>query len=86
LNKPSDADDGKDLAGRFVVAPFLKSGSRAVEGLRLGASFTWGNENLAKDQWWKSGKWTTAAGTTYMAMSDGVIQDGTRIRGGAELY
>ena len=86
LNEPSDADDGKDFAGRAVVAPFLKSGSSAVQGLRMGASFTWGNENLAKDQWWNSGKWTTAAGTTYMAMSDGVIQDGTRIRGGAELY
>ena len=86
LNKPSDVDGGKDLAGRIVVAPFLKSGMAPLQGLRLGASFTWGNENLTKDQWWNSGKWTTAAGTTYMAMSDGVVQDGTRIRGGAELY
>jgi len=86
LNKPSDADDGKDLAGRAVVAPFLRSGSKAVEGLRLGVSFTWGNENLAKNQWWNSGNWTTAAGTIYMGMSDGVVQNGTRIRGGAELY
>ena len=86
LNKPSDADDGKDLAGRFVLAPFLKSGAAAVKGLRLGASFTWGNEDLTADQWWNSGKWSTAAGTPYMVMSNGVIQNGTRIRGGGELY
>lgn len=86
LNKPSDADDGKDLAGRVVYAPFLNSGSRLFQGLRVGASFTWGNEDLTKDQWWNSGKWSTAAGTVYMGMGDGVIQNGTRIRGGAELY
>lgn len=32
LNKPSDADDGKDLAGRAVVAPFLKSGMASIQG------------------------------------------------------
>jgi len=81
-----DVDDGKDLSGRVVVSPFLKSGINAFKGLRLGGSFTYGNENLTASQWWNSGKWNTAAGTTYMAMDNNVIQSGRRTRGGLELY
>ncbi len=82
----ADVDDGKDLAGRVVIAPFLRSGLKALEGLRLGGSFTYGNEDLTASQWWNSGKWKTAGGTTYMAMNNSTVQSGRRTRGGLELY
>jgi phosphate-selective porin OprO/OprP len=86
LNKTSDPDNGKDVALRLVVAPFKKSGIKLVEGLRLGGALTYGKEELTKDEWWNSGKFKTAAETTYMAMADGVLHDGDRTRSGLELY
>ena len=86
LNQVNDPDDGKDLAFRLVAAPFIRTGHKAIEGLRFGGALTYGNENLTKDQWWNSGSFKTAAETTYLSMANGVVQDGDRTRGGLELY
>jgi phosphate-selective porin OprO/OprP len=86
LNQVVDVDGGKDGSLRLVLAPFKKSSRWFVEGLRLGGSITYGNEELKNDDWWNSGDWSTAAGTKYLVMADGVFQDGTRTRIGAELY
>jgi phosphate-selective porin OprO/OprP len=86
LNQTSDPDSGKDVALRLVLAPFKKSESKAVKGLRLGGAFTHGQVELTESQWWNSGDWKTAAGTTYLGMSNGVIHDGDRTRTGVELY
>jgi len=86
LNQTGDPDGGKDVALRLVTAPFFKTGHKIVEGLRLGGALTYGKENLTEAQWWNSGDLKTAAGTTYLAMSNSVAQDGDRIRAGLELY
>ena len=86
LNQVKDPDNGKDLAFRLMVSPFIKTGHKAIEGLHFGGALTYGNENLTKDQWWNSGSFKTAAGTTYLSMANGVVQDGDRTRGGLELY
>jgi len=86
LNQTTDPDSGKDVALRLVVAPFKKSGLKAIKGLRLGAAVTYGHEELTEAEWWNSGDFKTAAGTTYLSMKNGVLQDGDRVREGLELY
>lgn len=85
-NQASDADDGKDLAARVVAAPFKKLGHWTVQELRLGAAVTHGQEDLEAGQWWNSGEFSTAAGTDFLEMDPGVVQDGARTRTGLELY
>ena len=86
LNKASDPDSGKDLALRLVIAPFKSSSVNAMQGLRFGAALTHGRVELAEADWWNSGDFKTAAGTTYLGMKNGVVHDGDRTRGGVELY
>lgn len=86
MNEASDADSGKDLALRLVIAPFKDSENWAFRGLRLGGAMTYGKQDLDTDQWWNSGEWKTAAGTEYLAVKDSVEHDGDRIRSGLELY
>lgn len=86
LNQTNDPDDGKDIAFRFVVAPFIRTGHKAFEGLRFGGAMTYGNNNLSENQFWNAGQLKTAAGTTYLSFADGVVHDGNRTRGGLELY
>jgi phosphate-selective porin OprO/OprP len=85
LNRVSDPDGGKDLALRLVVSPFKKSGIKPIEGLHIGGAMTHGNVHLTEDQWWNSGDLKTAAGTTYLGMSKGVVHNGDRTRSGFEL-
>jgi len=85
LNQSSDPDGGKDVALRMVASPFIKSGRQAIEGLRFGAALTYGNVNLTATQWWNSGDFKTAAGTTYLAMKNTVVHDGERTRAGLEF-
>jgi len=86
LNQVNDQDDTKDVAFRLMIAPFIKTGNKAFEGLRFGGAMTYGNNNLSKNQFWNAGQLKTAAGTTYLSMANGVVQDGNRTRGGLELY
>ncbi len=86
LNQTNDPDSGKDFAFRLVVAPFIQTGHKAIEGLRFAGALTYGDEDLTKDQWWNSGSFKTAAETTYLSFATGVRQDGDRIRTGLELY
>lgn len=80
-----DADNGKDVAFRLVVAPFKNTGSWFIEGLHVGGAVTYGQEDLETGDWWNSGKFSTSAGTTYLQVAD-VVQDGARTRENAELY
>ncbi len=86
LNQASDPDGGKDVAFRLVAAPFKKHGLESIQGLRLGVAFTYGHVTLDKAQWWNSGDFKTAAGTTYLSLEDQVSEDGARAREGMELY
>ena len=86
LNKVNDPDGGKDIALRLVLTPFKKSGSNALKGFRIGGALTHGHVELAEADWWNSGDFKTAAGTTYLGMKNGVVHDGDRTRGGLELY
>lgn len=81
-----DADNGKDLAFRLVVAPFKNTGSWFFEGLHLGGAVTYGEEDLPTGNWWNSGKFSTSAGTTYLQMNSDAVQNGARTRENAELY
>ncbi|MBW2369792.1 MAG: hypothetical protein JRH15_18120, partial [Deltaproteobacteria bacterium] len=74
LNQVSDADDTKDVAFRLLVSPFIRTGHKAIEGLRFGGALTYGNVNLTEAQWWNSGEFKTASGTTYLSMANGVVQ------------
>jgi len=85
LNQTGDPDGGKDLAARLVIAPFNGSSWKPARGLRLGGAITYGSVDLTESQWWNSGDFKTAAGTTYLGFSSGVVQDGHRTRGGVEL-
>jgi phosphate-selective porin OprO/OprP len=86
LNQVNDPDNGKDLAFRLVVAPFIRTGHKAIENLRFGGAMTYGNNNLSENQFWNAGQLRTAAETTYLSFADGVVHDGDRTRGGLELY
>ena len=86
LNEAEDADSGKDAAFRIVINPFKNTGSKVFQGLRLGGALTYGDEELTTSQWWNSGKFKTAAGTTYLALDSDVVQDGHRTRGNLELF
>lgn len=85
-NKASDADNGKDVAARLVAAPFKKLGHWMFEELRLGAAVTHGEQDLASEQWWNSGEFSTASGTEFLEMDPAAVQDGARTRTGLELY
>jgi len=86
LNQTSDPDGGKDVALRLVASPFIKSGRKAIKGLRFAGALTYGSANLTEAQWWNSGDFKTAAETTYLSMKSGVLHDGDRTRGGLELH
>jgi phosphate-selective porin OprO/OprP len=86
LNQTNDPDAGKDVAFRLAVAPFIRAGHKAIAGIRLGGSLTHGSVNLTKSQFWNSGSFKTAAGTTYLSFANSVVHDGDRNRGGFELY
>jgi phosphate-selective porin OprO/OprP len=41
----SDGNDGKDVAGRLVLAPFARSDNRWLKGLYLAGNATWGDQD-----------------------------------------
>jgi phosphate-selective porin OprO and OprP len=47
LSGDVDSNDGKDLAGRFLVRPLLKHQSSPLRGLTVGIAGTWGHQEGA---------------------------------------
>jgi phosphate-selective porin OprO/OprP len=85
LNQVNDPDGGKDVALRAIFSPFRKSKLKLLRELYVGGALTYGHVGLGKAQWWNSGNFKTAAGTTYLAMGNNVIHDGDRTRKGLEF-
>ena len=85
INQSQDTDDHKDVIGRLVLSPFITMDNRFLKGLHIGGSVTYGEQESDKDDWWNSGEYKTAPGTTYLEFDDRVTQDGKRRRYGTEL-
>jgi phosphate-selective porin OprO/OprP len=71
-----DNNDGKDLAGRLAIRPFVRDQSSRLRGLTAGIAGTWGEQD-------GSGALptlrTTSLSQTYFSYS-GAVADGTRSR------
>ena len=85
-NEANDQNEGKDLAGRLVLAPLRFTGRPLFKDLYLGGSVTWGNQGSAAPDWWNGGRLKTQAANTWFQVGQDVRQDGRRTRYGAELF
>jgi phosphate-selective porin OprO and OprP len=76
-----DSNDGKDLAGRFAIRPFVRNQSSPLRGLTAGIAGTWGHQE-------GSGALpalrTTSLLQTYFTYS-GAVADGVRSRYSPQL-
>ncbi len=85
-NETNDQNEGKDIAGRFVVAPLRHTGNSLFRDLYVGGSATWGDQDSTASDWWNGGKLITPTSNTWFLVNGDVLQDGLRTRYGAEIF
>jgi phosphate-selective porin OprO/OprP len=77
----ADTSDGKDLAGRVVVAPFKTTKNSWLQGLQVAGDFTWGDQDLGVSA---QGR-TTARTSNRFGYFAPQTTRGDRTRWGADL-
>ena len=80
-----DTNDDKDVVARLLLAPFNRSGNALLKGLHLGGGMTYGNQETARNQMRREGKFQTAGETVLFQFEEDVFHDGDRTRYGADL-